>query len=58
MVKWYDENTLVIKTKDIERVKKFLAAFGLDFVEEQHDDGPLHYSTTALCGKVLEIYPK
>lgn len=57
-VKWYDENTLVIKSKDIEKTRTFLSSFGLVFVEEKHGEGPIHFSTTSSDGKVLEIYPR
>lgn len=57
MVKWYDENTLVIKTKNIDKIRDFLSFFGLKFISEKHGDGPEHYSCTSPDGKVLEIYP-
>jgi lactoylglutathione lyase len=59
MIRWYDENTLVIKTKKInlDQVKDFLDRFGLQFVKEKHGNGPEHYSCTASSGEVLEIYP-
>lgn len=53
---WYDENTFVIKTDNIEAVKEFLEDFGLAFVLEKHGDGPEHYACETE-GKVLEIYP-
>lgn len=53
---WYDENTFVIKTDDIEVVKEFLEDFGLTFVREKHGDGPEHYACVS-GNKVLEIYP-
>ena len=53
---WYDENTFVIKTDDIEVMKEFLESFGLTFVLEKHGDGPEHYAAES-GGKVIEIYP-
>ena len=47
---------LVIKTHDMPTVRRFYAALGLEFVEERHGAGPLHYA--AKIGEmVLEIYP-
>jgi hypothetical protein len=54
--RWYDDKTFVIKTADIERLKLFLDGFGFTFIEEQHGDGPRHYSSS-YEGLVLEIYP-
>ena len=57
---WHDENTYVIRSDDIEKLKTFLDSF-LDpfrasFVKEKHGDGPEHYACD-VDGKVLEIYP-
>jgi len=54
---WYDENTFVIRTDDVEVVREFLENFGLSFVSEKHGDGPVHYSCET-DGKVIEIYPR
>lgn len=54
---WYDENTFVITTPDIEAMKKFMESFGLTFVREKHGNGPEHYACES-DGKVLEIYPE
>lgn len=54
--KWYDKKTFVIKTSDIERVRRLLETFGIVFKPEQHDKGPFHYSAVA-DDLVLEIYP-
>jgi len=35
---------------------RFYRAIGLEFVEEQHGTGPVHYSC-GLSGTVIEIYP-
>jgi hypothetical protein len=36
---------LVIKTSDIDSLKEFYTLLGLQFVQEKHGAGPLHYST-------------
>ena len=56
---FYQPNVLVIKAPDIEAVRSFFETFGLEFVEEQHGDGPKHYATVSKPGgcSVLEIYP-
>lgn len=54
---WYDENTFVIRTRDIESMREFLETFGLTFVLEKHGSGPEHYACE-IEGKVLEIYPE
>ena len=47
---------LVLKTRDVERLRRFYAALGIDFVEERHGSGPIHHA-----GRVgdltLEVYP-
>ena len=35
---------------------RFYRAAGLEFIEEQHGAGPVHYSSD-LSGTILEIYP-
>jgi len=54
---WYDDNTYVIKTDDIETLRDFFENLGLKFIVEKHGNGPEHYSCSH-NGKVLEIYPK
>jgi len=54
---WYDENTFVVRTDDIEVMREFFENFGLSFVLEKHGDGPEHYACECE-GKVLEIYPR
>ena len=47
----------VIKTEEVERTLKFFTQLGLTFVQEQHNNGPIHYA----CEQnrvVFEIYPK
>jgi predicted enzyme related to lactoylglutathione lyase len=47
---------LVLKTQQIDKLVAFYHQIGVEFVEEQHGNGPRHYSGQA--GNVLlEIYP-
>jgi catechol 2,3-dioxygenase-like lactoylglutathione lyase family enzyme len=47
---------LVLKTRHLDRAKSFYEALGIQFVEEHHGNGPVHYS-----GQVgvttIEVYP-
>ena len=47
---------LVLRTKNIDKLKLFYETVGLSFVKEQHGEGPWHYSC-AIGNFVLEIYP-
>ena len=47
---------VVLQSNDIEAAKQFYSLLGLSFVEEQHGNGPRHFSAT-LGTLVLEIYP-
>lgn len=47
---------LVLKTGDVPRLRKFYACLGVEFIEERHGSGPLHYAGQ-LGDLVLEIYP-
>jgi hypothetical protein len=55
-LQWYDENTLVIRTKQVLDYLAFFNALGLTFKREQHGDGPWHYACQ-VDNTVLEIYP-
>jgi len=48
---------VVLRSADVERARAFYEALGLRLTEEQHGDGPRHYSAT-LGTVVLEIYPQ
>jgi lactoylglutathione lyase len=50
-------NLLVLRCGDIERSKAFYELFGMAFVQEQHGNGPIHYSATDDSG-VFELYPR
>lgn len=47
---------LVLRCADLKKSKRFYSALGMQFVEEQHGSGPLHYSTV-IDDIVLELYP-
>ncbi|WP_254506884.1 VOC family protein [Anatilimnocola floriformis] len=47
---------LVLKTRQLERLKDFYENLGIEFVEEKHGDGPLHFAGK-LGDAVFEIYP-
>lgn len=47
----------VIKTEEVERTLKFFTQLGLNFVQEKHGNGPIHYACEQ-NGVVFEIYPK
>ena len=50
-------NLLVLRCKDIDRAKSFYELFGMAFVEEQHGNGPIHFSSTDDAGVFAELYP-
>jgi predicted enzyme related to lactoylglutathione lyase len=47
---------VVIKTNQLESLRVFYSELGLQFQEEKHGNGPVHFST-AIENTVLEIYP-
>jgi hypothetical protein len=47
---------LVLKTRQIEQLRLFYQALGLELAEEQHGKGPVHYAGRA-GDMVVEIYP-
>ncbi len=47
---------VVIRSANIEAALNFYRVIGLNFVQEQHGSGVIHYSCD-LNGIVLEIYP-
>jgi predicted enzyme related to lactoylglutathione lyase len=51
-------NLLVLCAEDPQAMCAFYAALGLKFVREQHEMGPVHYSTQLNDAVVLEIYPR
>jgi lactoylglutathione lyase len=47
---------LVLKTRQIEKLLVFYRSLGIEFVEEQHRKGPIHYAGK-LGETVFELYP-
>lgn len=47
---------LVLKTHQMEAVRRFYAALGVEFQQEKHEKGPIHFSGP-MGNTVLEIYP-
>ena len=50
-------NLLVLKAINPKNLAKSWSTFGLEFVEESHDEGPVHYACN-VGSIVLEIYPR
>ncbi|MEZ4669741.1 MAG: VOC family protein [Anaerolineae bacterium] len=48
-------NLVVLRTSRLEIMLKFYGILGLEFTEERHGSGPIHYSAQ-VDGVVLEIY--
>jgi lactoylglutathione lyase len=49
--------TLVgLKTRQVEQLRRFYQTLGIDFAQEQHGQGPVHYAGQ-VGGLVIEIYP-
>jgi lactoylglutathione lyase len=49
-------NLIVLRASDISITVTFYRALGLEFVQEQHGTGPVHYACESE-GLVIEIYP-
>jgi lactoylglutathione lyase len=47
---------IVLRTAKLDPLLAFYRALGMEFVQEQHGVGPVHYSCQLGC-TVLEIYP-
>jgi hypothetical protein len=47
---------LVLKTRQMEKMRAFYGALGIDLAEEQHGKGPVHYAGR-VGAAVLEVYP-
>jgi lactoylglutathione lyase len=47
---------LVLKTRQVDKLRAFYHALGVDLVEEKHGDGPVHYAGK-VGDVVLEVYP-
>lgn len=47
---------VVLKTRQLARLREFYGSLGIELDEEQHGKGPAHYAGR-VGGVVLEIYP-
>ena len=47
---------IVLRTADLDSALAFYSLLGLKFVQEQHGNGPIHYSCS-MDGLVIEIFP-
>jgi predicted enzyme related to lactoylglutathione lyase len=47
---------VVLKTRQMEGLRKFYGSLGIELAEEQHDRGPVHYAGR-MGDVVLEVYP-
>jgi len=47
---------LVLKTRQVEQLRLFYQALGIELAEEQHGKGPVHFAGRA-GDVVIEIYP-
>jgi len=47
---------LVLKTRQVERLRQFYQTIGIEMIEEKHGDGPTHYAGR-VGDIVLEVYP-
>lgn len=47
---------IVIRSSTVSRVVEFYRCLGIDFTEERHETGPLHFAA-CLGGLVFEVYP-
>jgi catechol 2,3-dioxygenase-like lactoylglutathione lyase family enzyme len=50
-------NLLVLRTPNLEDLKRFYSALGAHFESERHGNGPEHYAATLDNDLVLELYP-
>ncbi len=41
---------LVLKNRQVDRVRTFYEALGIDFIEEQHGKGPRHHAGSCRAG--------
>ena len=47
---------VVLRTPQVDRLRAFYQALGVELAEERHGNGPLHF-TGKVGGVVLEVYP-
>ncbi|MCC7420216.1 MAG: VOC family protein [Planctomycetaceae bacterium] len=46
----------VLKTRQVNALRKFYGSLGIEFAEEQHGKGPVHFAGQ-VGSVVLEVYP-
>jgi predicted enzyme related to lactoylglutathione lyase len=47
---------LVLKTRQVEQLRRFYQMLGIELTEEKHGKGPIHYAGR-LGDMVIEVYP-
>ena len=47
---------VVLKTRQVEQLRLFIQALGIELKEEQHGKGPIHFAGR-VDGVVIEVYP-
>jgi hypothetical protein len=47
---------LVLKTRQVEQIRRFYQALGVELAQEQHGKGPAHFAGRA-GNVVIEVYP-
>ena len=50
-------NLIVIRSSNLQKSERFYQAIGLQFIQEQHGNGPIHL-VAKVGGTVFEIYPR
>ena len=48
---------IVLKSRNIDRLRSFYELLGVKFVEEKHGKGPLHFAGILPSNILLELYP-
>lgn len=49
-------NLLVLKTRQVEQLRRFYQTIGVELAEERHGTGPVHFAGRA-GDVVIEVYP-
>lgn len=50
-------SSIVLYSKDVNTTLKFYSSLGIDFKQEKHGKGQIHYSAQLENGVLIEIYP-
>jgi hypothetical protein len=53
----FQMTVIVVRTTEVDVAVQFLSQFGMIFVQEKHEDGPVHYACEH-GDTVFEIYPR